>query len=99
MDDLRQCEETPPRRRRRSSSVRSARVPASSGGRRHELRHPEQVVRRGDEVGPEAGAGEAAVATLAPAPDRLAPAEDLFDPLPRALAQRVARMPRGAAIE
>src|SRR5262249_31631966 len=59
----------------------------------------DQIVDSGDEVGPEAIPWETSVATLPPPANRLAPAEDLLDPLPSALAQRIARMASRAAIE
>jgi hypothetical protein len=71
----------------------------SSRRSRHQLRHPDQVVGGGHEIRPEAVACETPVAALAPAADGLAPAEDFLDPLPRALAQRVAGMPCSPATQ
>src|SRR5512134_513187 len=68
-------------------------------GLRDQLRHAEQVVRTSHEVRPQPCPVAAAVAGLPQAADRLAPTEDLLDPLPTPLAYRVARMPGRARID
>src|SRR5437899_8884388 len=66
---------------------------------RLETPHPYQVVGRRREQTLPVHPTSAAVAELAQPADRLHPAEDLFNPFPRALADRVARMACRARIE
>src|SRR5262249_58188481 len=74
-----------------------------SGGRLcrcwQQLRHADQVVGRGGEVGPETVTLHTTIARLPPTSDGLEPAEDFLDPLAMPLADRVARMPRPAGVE
>src|SRR5262245_31779170 len=67
-------------------------------GGRHP-RHPEQVVGRPDHVGGKLRLGDADEATASQAADRLHPAEDLFNALSLSLADEVAVVTRGPAIE
>src|SRR5262245_66005015 len=62
-------------------------------------RHPEQVVGRPDHVGGKLRLGDADEATASQAADRLHPAEDLFNALALSLADEVAVVTRGPAIE
>src|ERR1700676_5296395 len=71
---------------------------ASCGGRA-ESGDAEQVVGGSHQIGMQLGALEAAIASTAQAAHGLHPAEDLFDPLAYPLADRVADMTRGAAVE
>src|SRR5579862_7129881 len=61
--------------------------------------HPEQVVRAADDVCGELGTGFPSEACSPEAADGLAPAEDLLDSLADALADPVARVARGAAVD
>src|SRR5436190_10120421 len=67
--------------------------------RRLERPHPDQVVGRRREQELPVHPTAAAVTELAQPADRLHPAEDLFNPFPRALTDRVARMTCRARIE
>src|SRR4051812_34008111 len=74
-------------------------APTSTSRRRaQQLRQPDQIVgcRREGEL--PADPGLAAVAGAAQQGDLLDPAERLLDPLADPLAQRVAGVPRGAAV-
>src|SRR5207342_2018792 len=79
-------------RARRSESRRVSRD-------RLERAHADQVVRRRGQQKLPVHAASAAVAELAQTTHRLHSAEDLFNPFPRALADRVAWMPGRAGIE
>src|SRR4051794_40618347 len=72
-----------------------------SGGRPgwFQTRDPHEVVRGGDEVPSQLGAGQPAVARSSEAADRLQPAKHFLDALADALAGGVARMPSGARID
>src|SRR4051812_39475527 len=67
--------------------------------RRLERPHPDQVVGGGREQKLPVHPTSTPVAELAQPADRLHPAEDLLDPFPRALADRVAQMTCRARIE
>src|SRR5215207_7260943 len=81
--------------------VRCRRGPAAgrSGGRRDQLDQADEVVGGGGQVCPTLVARQAPVAQLAPAADGLGPAEDLLDPLADALAEGIAGMAGGAAVD
>src|SRR5215475_11857749 len=80
------------RRARRSNERRASR-------RRLERPHPDQVVGRRCEQKLPVDAGAAAMTELAQPADRFHPTEDFFDAFSRHLADRVAGMARGPAIE
>src|SRR5829696_6086749 len=61
--------------------------------------YPQQVVRSTDKVGGHLIPLSTAIACLSEVADGLAPAEDLFDPLPDALADVVARLSGGAVVD
>src|SRR5438477_12762225 len=79
-------------RARRSNERRASR-------RRLERSHPDQVVGRRREQKLPVDAGTSAMTELAQPTDRFHPAEDFFDAFPRHLADRVAGMASGPAIE
>src|SRR5215211_6915089 len=86
------------------TSVRPVRCPrwsvaGRSGGRRDQLDQADEVVGGGRQFGPALVAGQPEVAQLSPAADRFGPAEDLFHPLADALADGVAGMAGGAAVD
>src|SRR5690349_8153237 len=84
---------------RRSARGSAAVAPSCDGGLLQQLGHPEQVVGAADEVCPQSGPLTAAVAGLAQPTDRLGPAEDLLDPLPTPLTDRIPGMPRRAGVD
>src|SRR5712691_1654051 len=80
-------------------TARSGAEPRSGRCRCEQLRHPHQVVRRADQVRGELRPFEPFEASLPEIRHRLEPAEDLFDALAKDLADCVARMARGAAVD
>lgn len=70
-----------------------------SGGLRLELGDAEQVVGCPDEAQGEVRLSYSLEARLAEEPDHLGPAEDLLDSSADALAERVARVARGAPVD
>src|SRR5512138_1836986 len=70
-----------------------------SCGGSEKIAHPNQVVGGCPQHEDPVDQREAAVVELPELPDGLQPAEDLLDPLPAALAHRVAGMAGGAAID
>src|SRR2546425_731525 len=92
---------TPVRDFWRSPRLRAAgfpRVYSRSDLDRQQFGHPQQIIRARDHLRPELRARHATVARLPQAPDRFAPAEDLFDELPLALTYRVPGMPGRAPV-
>src|SRR5438093_2229301 len=81
-----------------AASTRSIVVFSCARQLRHQLRHPQQVVRGPHDVRPPSGAVDATVARLANAAVRLAPAPEFLDPLPTPLAHRVRGVAGGARI-
>ena len=65
----------------------------------NQLRHPDQVVCCREEVGDHLVLLDALVSRLSEDPDRLHPSEDLLDLLPATLADRVALVSRGPAVD
>src|SRR5690349_5003628 len=65
---------------------------------RDQITHAHQIVGRAGESKNPIHAADATMPNFAHQRDRLQPAEALFDSLPLSLAHRVARVPRGAAV-
>src|SRR5256885_16490627 len=78
-----------------------AEVASGLGLRRlgHEVPEPDQVVGGGGQIGPELVALDPDVTQLATPADHLQPAEDLLHPLTNTLADGVAEMSDGAAVD
>src|SRR5213593_1514046 len=98
--------QTPPAGRSDAGSLAATsrrRRPESSGGAScrtlRQIPDPHQVVDRQAEDEHPPDAPPAPVACLPHQPDRLEPAEDLFNPLAFLLTHRVARVARGASID
>src|SRR6266404_3706787 len=92
---------TPVRDFWRSPRLRAAgcpRVYSRSDLDRQQFGDRREIIRARDHLRPELRARHATVARLPQAPDRFAPAEDLFDELPLALTYRVPGMPSRAAV-
>src|SRR5713226_6809955 len=64
-----------------------------------QVRHPDEVVGRGRQLGPQLVDAHASVAQLAPAPDRLHPPINLLGALAQPLTELVADLPGGAAVD
>src|SRR3989442_6968546 len=71
----------------------------ASGGRFQQLRHADQVVGGGGELGPELVSSHPDVAQLPATSHGLHPAEDLFHPFARTLGHRVAGMTNRAPVQ
>src|SRR6266704_6283624 len=78
-------------------AIRSLRTRLSRAGLHS--RHAQQVVRGPNHIGRKLGLHDSDEAALSQSADRLHPAEDLLDALALSLADRVALVPRGPAIE
>src|SRR5580700_6867915 len=89
------------RERRNAPLLRCRMVPegCDSGGSGRERRHPNEVVGRDGQFGPELVACNADVAQLPSSADRLGPAEDLLHALANPLTDGVAAVPRGPLID
>src|SRR5262245_51568628 len=68
--------------------------PSCRGLRGKQACHPHEVVRGSDHVSPVPSSLDPAIPRPSQSADRLAPAEDLLDPLPDPLAHLVARVAR-----